>query len=79
MSSNCSFPFAKNAGPFPKQCTGVCQNRAIEVLRINGQVRMSSSMNTMLKTAVCGQVKKDPKFASYDRLYLKRRYCATKR
>ena len=76
---SCIFLFAKNSGPNPQRCTGVCQNRAVEVLRINGQVSMSSSMNTMLKTAVCGQVKKDPKFASYDRLYLKRRYCATKR
>ena len=79
MSNNCSFPFAKNVGTSPAQCRGICQNRGMEVLRINGQVCMSSSMNTMLKTAACGQVQKDPKFASYDRLYLKRRYCATKR
>ena len=74
--SNCVFPFARM--PTYQHVSGVCQNPAIEILRINGQVQMSSSMRTMLRTASCGQVKKDPKLASYDRLYLKRRYCATK-
>jgi hypothetical protein len=66
------------------QCQGVLQNPAIETLRINNQVRMPSSMKTMMlstctaKVHGCDNPDKDPKFCSYDRVYMRRRAFATK-
>ena len=57
---------------------GVCASPAMALRRINGQVQMASSMRTMRVAAKCVPVKKDPKFFSYDRVYLRRRACATK-
>jgi hypothetical protein len=57
----------------------ICGNREIELLRINNQVRMSSSMRTLNVSAGCGQQKKDPKFFSYERVYMRRRSCATQK
>ena len=78
MSDNCVLlPILEN------RCTpcmsSVCANPAIEILRIENQVRMSSSMKTMMLTnncvsSPCNNIKKkDPKHFSYERVYSNRR------
>jgi len=72
MSDDCVLPpsFVYNQA-FGK--TATCQNRAVDLLRIDNQVRMPSSLKTMLLTSVCKPQLKDPKFFSYDRVYMRRR------
>jgi hypothetical protein len=59
------------------QCTNVCEDKHSTMLRVNGLVRKSASLRTMEMAAGCSQQRKDPKLASYDRVYMRRRACAT--
>ena len=53
--------------------SSICANRDIELLRIDNRVRMPSSLKTMLLSSGCGTQQKDPKFCSYERVYMRRR------
>ena len=58
------------------RCTNVCIDQRSTMLRVDGRVQKAASLRTMEFAAVCGQQRKDPKLASYDRVYMRRRACA---
>ena len=74
----------KETRNLPCNCSGLWASPPTETLRINNDVRIPSSLKTMqLSTCVarvngCEKKDKDPKFASYDRVHMKRRAFATK-
>ena len=51
--------------------SSICQDPVVTEKRINGQVRVAASMRTMMMSAHCtnASIRKDPKHASYDRVY----------
>jgi hypothetical protein len=68
----------------PCNCSGLWPSPETEVRRINNDVRVPSSLKTsQLSTCIakvngCDKKDKDPKFASYDRVHMKRRAFSTK-
>jgi hypothetical protein len=58
------------------RCTNVCADQRSTMLRVDGRVRKAASLHTMEMSAGCSQQTKNPKLASYDRVYMRRRACA---